>query len=471
MSSCAQCGRQFEPTLEGELRCDECAAAGQPAATAERQKGSLTAYLHSPTFVLIAVNVMMFIVTVVLSRSVIQFGVPVLARLGANSTTLSLGGEPWRLFTYQFLHGGLLHLVFNMWALLNLGMLVEILFGRRSAILMYLSCGVAGGLASLWWHQMSTGVGASGSIFGLAGALLPALAFQKNERMRAALRGNLSSIGLFVVYNIAFGAAAARVDNAAHLGGLVCGVALGLLLPSSPGADSEHHLARRGTIFAGTAVVLVVLLFALRTERAPLLDFLRAEDAYRSGRFAQAVELGNRSAARNPNDPATRFLLGMVYMEMGDDAKAALELEKTTELKPDFAAAFTQLCAARLGLGQVKSALDACRRATELEPGDSKYFIKLGLALRVAGDAEASAAAFRKALELNPDGADENYAYGEAMLERGDRYTAVSVFEKALAANPAHKAARFALIQLYASMGETAKAKRLADEFRQSQRH
>lgn len=468
MAGCAQCGREFQPTLGGELRCAECAAANQPAATAERQKVALTAYLHSPTFVLIGLNVMMFIITVLLSRSIIQFGVPVLTRLGANSTTLSLGGEPWRLITYQFLHGGLLHLVFNMWALLNLGMLVEILFGRKSATLMYLSCGVAGGLASLWWRQMTIGVGASGSIFGLAGALLPALAFQKNERMRAALRGNLGSIGFFVLYNIAFGAAAARVDNAAHLGGLVCGVALGLLLPSSPGADSEHHLARRGAIFAGTGVVLVLLLVALRTERAPLLDFLRAEDAYRSGRLAQAVELGNRSATRNPNDPATHFLLGTVHMEMGDNATAALELEKTTELKPDFAAAFTQLCAARLGLGEIKSAVGACRRATELEPEDSKGFINLGLALRVEGNREAAAAAFRKALDLKPDGADENYAYGEAVLERGDRNTAVALFEKALSANPAHNAARFALIKLYGSMGETAKAKRLIDQLQQS---
>ena len=82
----------------------------------------------------------------------------------------------------------------------------------------------------MWWHSAVVGVGASGAIFGLAGALLPAMAFHHNQRLRTAMRGNMTSIAIFVFYNIAIGEAVSRIDNAAHLGGLVTGALLGWLL-------------------------------------------------------------------------------------------------------------------------------------------------------------------------------------------------------------------------------------------------
>ncbi len=103
-----------------------------------------------------------------------------------------------------------------MWAFLNLGILAELLFGRRSFVLLYLYCALGGSIASVWWHAAVVGVGASGAIFGIAGALLPALAFQRNQRLRAAMRGNLTSIALFVFYNIAFGAAMPRTSIMPH---------------------------------------------------------------------------------------------------------------------------------------------------------------------------------------------------------------------------------------------------------------
>ena len=90
-----------------------------------------------------------------------------------------------------------------MWAFLNLGILAEMLFGRRSYVGLYLFCALGGSIASAWWHTAVVGVGASGRNFRYGRSLLPALAFHRNQRLRAAMRGNLTSIAIFVFYNIA----------------------------------------------------------------------------------------------------------------------------------------------------------------------------------------------------------------------------------------------------------------------------
>ena len=192
-----------------------------------------------------------------------------LIRWGANFGPLTLGGQWWRLLTSAFLHANILHLALNMWAFLNLGILAEMLFGRRSYVLLYLFCALGGSIASAWWHTAVVGVGASGAIFGIAGALLPALAFQRNQRLRAAMRGNLTSIAIFVFYNIAFGAASSHIDNSAHLGGLVTGAILGGLLPSGlvretePGATSARP-QRAGVLRPYMAFALVAVLLLAR---------------------------------------------------------------------------------------------------------------------------------------------------------------------------------------------------------------
>ena len=89
-----------------------------------------------------------------------------------------------------------------MWCLYNLGWLAELLFGRSRFTLLYLMCGIGGSLASICWHGNGVSVGASGAIFGIAGALIPAMLLHGNQRLRALLKGQLISIALFVIYSI-----------------------------------------------------------------------------------------------------------------------------------------------------------------------------------------------------------------------------------------------------------------------------
>ncbi len=150
---------------------------------------------------------------------------------GGNYRPLTVNGQGWRLLTGLFVHGGLLHLVMNMIALADIGHVLEQKIGRRMLLVIFLLSGLFGGLCSLMWHPMSVGVGASGAIMGLAGALLVWLILPKLERgaeMERKVQVRALVMGLSLT--LAVGAFSQRIDNAAHAGGLLAGVVLGAVV-------------------------------------------------------------------------------------------------------------------------------------------------------------------------------------------------------------------------------------------------
>ncbi len=138
-------------------------------------------------------------------------------------------GEYWRLWTVTLLHGGLLHLGFNMYALYLAGPIVERWYGSARFLLFYLACAAGGSVASFVFGGDVPSVGASGAIFGLFGILLAAnrLHHPVDRQSRMLVR----QLGMLILINIAFGFAVRGIDNAAHLGGLATGLWLGTLLP------------------------------------------------------------------------------------------------------------------------------------------------------------------------------------------------------------------------------------------------
>jgi rhomboid protease GluP len=100
-----------------------------------------------------------------------------------------------------------------MWCLWDLGNLAERIFDPWTYVLTYTICGVAGSLGSLWWHPLVIGAGASGAIFGLAGALIAAFYLGRLPIPKQAVQGTLRSLMIFAGYNLFFGAAVAGVDN------------------------------------------------------------------------------------------------------------------------------------------------------------------------------------------------------------------------------------------------------------------
>jgi rhomboid protease GluP len=164
-----------------------------------------------------------------------------LVRWGSNSGPLTLHGQWWRLVTSMFLHGGWLHIGFNMLALWQAGRLVERMFGSARFLALYIVAGVCGSLASVLWNPHVNSVGASGAIFGIIGGLLAFIGRSDSgvpPTIGKELRGSLSG---FLLFNIVAGFVYPHTDNAAHLGGLVGGYLAGHLL-----ARSLHTAAPQG---------------------------------------------------------------------------------------------------------------------------------------------------------------------------------------------------------------------------------
>ena len=153
----------------------------------------------------------------------------VLIEYGANLDVLVKNGEYYRLLTSMFLHSGLLHLFFNMYALYIIGPQVESFFGKTKYLIIYLLSGISGSLLSVAFNVNTVSVGASGAIFGLFGA---SLYFGYNYR---GYLGNVikSQILPVVIINLIFGFISTGVDVAGHIGGLIGGIIVSSVLGSS----------------------------------------------------------------------------------------------------------------------------------------------------------------------------------------------------------------------------------------------
>lgn len=161
----------------------------------------------------------------------------VLAELGAISARRILGdGQWWRLVSAMFLHGDgtiqgtLLHIALNLWALFQLGTLYETMFGTRRFVWIYFVTGIVASLTSLFVSG-GPSVGASGAIFGILGAFIFSVRRSPRWRHDRVARSIVKQLLFWIVLNIAVASQIPQIDNAAHIGGLIAGLLLGLLWP------------------------------------------------------------------------------------------------------------------------------------------------------------------------------------------------------------------------------------------------
>jgi rhomboid protease GluP len=178
---------------------------------------------------------------------------------GANDgARVILRHEFWRLAASVFVHGGVIHLVVNMWSLLMIGPLVERIFGHLAFAVLYLASGIGGAIASAAVPPLRVSVGASGAICGVLGALLAFLVVHRRVIPPTVFR-QFSRNGVVVVVLMAvFGALFRIIDQAAHVGGLAVGFASGLLLigPWPVAPRRRRLLARRAAVSGAIALAL-----------------------------------------------------------------------------------------------------------------------------------------------------------------------------------------------------------------------
>ncbi len=209
------------------IRCPDHATAGKGVKPSPTQRARMTTRRVSSssapaTMVLVAVNVLVYIVTAVQGGGLSQPGGRVFEE-GALVGVLVADGEWWRLVGAMFLHASIIHLGFNMFALYWLGGIVETALGTWRYLLIYFATGLAGSAGALVFSgPFAITVGASGAIFGLMGALLV---------LEYLSTGSLAGQAMtLIVLNLVITFAIPNISIGGHLGGLLGGIAATLAL-------------------------------------------------------------------------------------------------------------------------------------------------------------------------------------------------------------------------------------------------
>jgi len=175
----------------------------------------------------------------------------VLQSLGASLPLPYDLGQPWRFVMAVFLHGSLLHIAFNMWVLMDIGPMLEELYGSARYLFIYVVTGIGGYILSSLFGGFS--VGGSGALLGLIGVLLAIT----TGRRSAALQMLRSQLIRWLIYIAVFGLIVRGVDNLAHLGGFLCGFGLGkIMIDRPPVSPQEQKRAYLLGWVSGLAVVV-----------------------------------------------------------------------------------------------------------------------------------------------------------------------------------------------------------------------
>jgi rhomboid protease GluP len=180
----------------------------------------------------------------------------VLHRLGASLPLSGFPGvpgdlaQPWRFVTAVFLHGSILHIVFNMWVLMDIGPQIEELYGSARYLFIYVVTGIGGYLVSSTFGHFS--VGGSGALLGLIGVLLA----MTTGRRAAGMQMLRSQLIRWLIYIGIWGLLFPGIDNWAHAGGLATGFILGKILTDRPPATPEE---RKLAYALGWAAALIVV--------------------------------------------------------------------------------------------------------------------------------------------------------------------------------------------------------------------
>lgn len=230
--------RECRALIPSDARvCPECGESPgpRPATGLARVARNMLPGVVSVTSIILTINMLLYGVSLMVDARLAAGGAPgpltghswflTLTSLGANVPALVSQGEIWRLLTMVFLHGGLLHILFNSWALLAVGPLVEDLYGPRKFLFLYVATGIGGSVLSFLWRfgQFGPGIGASGALFGLIG-IAAVWGWRRGGSIGAGVRGQMVQ---WAIYGLLMGVLF-RFDNAAHLGGLITGALLAL---------------------------------------------------------------------------------------------------------------------------------------------------------------------------------------------------------------------------------------------------
>ena len=200
------------------------------------------------TKILITINIVIFILQLVL-------GWDIVANFGANYAPFVKSGKFYVLFTSMFIHGNLIHLLFNMYALYIIGPQVESFYGKIKYLAIYFGSGILGALLSDIFLQNSISVGASGAIFGLLSSIVY-FGYHYRAYLDTVIRSQIMPL---IIFNIFLGIVIPNIDTFCHIGGLIGGV----LVSMARGIKYKSSKSERINGFILTTIYTIFLLILL----------------------------------------------------------------------------------------------------------------------------------------------------------------------------------------------------------------
>lgn len=376
----------------------------EPASPVPRRLGSL-----SSTQILIAVNVLVFLAMLFhgiwhsgaqrLLDTLIGTGFDDKALLlwGADYGPLTFGGQYWRVLTCLFVHLNIFHLAGNMLLLWCLGEHLDRLMGRKQHLVIYLSTGAASSLTSMAWHPTTLKLGSSGAIFGQAGVLIALLALAKLNLPRRQTLGIVIWIALLTPFGLILGHFDKTTDYAAHLGGLVSGLAIGALLAWVLRGSPLKYAGRQRRVFAVTAFALVLSFGGVIAWRYDVVKQYRQKLEMRA--FLIAAE--KEAISKNPRDAVAHQRLSDLYLGQSEYDKALDELRTALEIKPGDPEILSQLAITCMAMKRPGDAIPFFRQNLMQGPATAGKYASFSLLLELTGRLNEAEEMARKAVALD----------------------------------------------------------------------
>lgn len=471
MANCVQCGRQLPGLSFGKKLCQWCvqneAAKRGEDAPFQRVEVAPWARQGSSSMVvtqaIFGINVAVFIAMTLAGVSMLDNPAGQdLVHWGANFGPLTVSGQWWRLLTCVFVHGGLLHIAFNMWCLWDLGRLAESVYGHWTFALVYLIAGLSASLASIIWNPVILSVGASGAIFGIAGALIASFYLGEFSLPKAAMTGMLRSVVVFVGYNLFFGAVIARTDNAAHVGGLLMGLLLGALI-AKVAPSQDDYLRRIAVLLVGVFIVLGAGLW-VRRAHAYMLYGQNGVEFLQQGKADEGIAELQKSVRLRPNFAPAHAALAQAYVAKRDFANAAAELQRVIELSPRDQDAYSHLGMIYLEEKQPAKAADTFNRLLAIAPNSADGHAGLADALANQHQNREALEEYKKAaaIDANYQGVYFNMGVMEARLKLYDDAIASLLKQRQTADDADNENLLAALYEAKGMMGDAGTARQKA---------
>jgi membrane associated rhomboid family serine protease/Flp pilus assembly protein TadD len=488
MPTCPSCGKQFSGFSIGTSPATECSdcrkakaqalAAQTPQNIAELPNQAVKAVVRQPvvTLTIVGLNVLVYVAMGLSGASWTDPSITHAIRWGADFGPLTLNGQWWRLFTSTFVHFGIVHIGFNMWCLWDLGRSLEFLMGRKAFIVTYVVSGIAASMVSLAWDPWRVSAGASGAIFGVAGAFVSYLYLKKTPIDRSVVQKKLRSLGIFIAYNLFYGLRSG-VDNSAHLGGLVAGLILGTVFPSiiraaaaagpdaagqpamlveSASSTESNQTRIAAKVAFWSALLLVAGAVRLHAVNIPTALYGKAISQVTAGHIDQGIMALQQAVKLKPTFLLGYALLGELEVEQSRAEGAIPVLEEALTLAPNAYDLQHNLALAYLGAGRPREAAAEISQALNSEKDDTwrGQFI-LGVAEEKTGNSKTAAENLQKVVQAQPDFCEAQDWLAFAYLEQGRPDAARAAYGTALKSRPNDIVASSGLSLLQSSQKQT----------------